>query len=114
MRSSARVYNWSHALYESGYVGHGRPGFGGEIDASGAESESTARDQSALGESKAVEKSGMKKETGPESRSTLRPIIQHRTPSSLTASIHSLANLAMRFKGILSIRRITYGRPAAS
>ena len=67
-----------------------------------------------LGESTAGEKSGMKKETGPGTRSTPWPIIS--TPDLTTPGkvIHSIAKLSMRFKGILSIRRITYGRPASS
>lgn len=44
MRIGGWVYNWKHALHESEYLGHGRPGLGGEIDVSGAERESAARD----------------------------------------------------------------------
>jgi hypothetical protein len=95
-------------------LGHGRPGFSGEDDASGAESESAARNQSALGsgeKSEAVEKSGMKKQRGPEARHTPRPVpFDIVTPDN---AIHSLSYLSMRFKGSFLNRR-THGRLTAS
>jgi hypothetical protein len=56
----------------------------------------------------------MKKETGPESQSTLWPTISTRDLTTPGKVIHSLADLSMRFKGIPLIRRITHGRVAAS
>ena len=108
------MYNWSHAVYQSSHTFDGRQGCSGEVDARGALREITAGSAGTMGKSEAGEKSGMKNETGPGMRSTPWPIIS--TPDLTTPGkvIHSIANLSMRFKGILSIGRITYGRPAAS